>query len=167
MSTISTRMSRWTPSFLVVLCGALMLLPSYSSGSKSSVKSASEAAGTQSSTNASGPVFIIHFDGHGATAGIELSWSVFSEKDMLGFTLYRADRDGSNFTLVNEEGLIPRWRWMYVDGDLEPSMTYRYVLCVVHQDGSEFLSHPIEVTSSRRAQRKGTHHGFTYADLLQ
>jgi hypothetical protein len=93
------------------------------------------------------PVPVEYFDAQSTRPGIKLLWCVFSDKDVDGFRIYRMARNDSYLFVVNRRGLIPAWHQSYLDNELSPSTTYRYVLGVVFSDGSEFLSQPVEATS--------------------
>jgi hypothetical protein len=95
------------------------------------------------------PTAIEYFDAHAMRSGIKLLWCVFSDKDVDGFQLYRMAEDDSYISVINKRGLIPAWHQNFVDSELAPSTTYRYLLGVVFSDGSESLSQPIVVRSSK------------------
>lgn len=84
-------------------------------------------------------------------AGVELSWMAVSENDIDGFRIYRRKSSQPVYLVINQEGLIGAWRFDYMDGGPEKGQTYLYVLGVVHTDGSEQFSHPVEVTTTARA----------------
>ena len=104
---------------------------------------------------ASAPHIVQYFEAYSITSGVELSWSALSEKDIRGYSIYRQDPDSYQFLLINQDGLIGPWSTAYVDGQVKPRSAYRYVLSVVHTDGSEVLSNPAEVTThhTRSKQR--------------
>jgi hypothetical protein len=104
-----------------------------------------------SEASASAPSELEYFYAREVTTGVELSWMAVSEKDIEGFKLYRRERGVPIYLLVNNEGLIHRWRYDFVDGDPKKGHTYLYVLGVVHGDGSEQISRPVEITMSSRS----------------
>jgi hypothetical protein len=91
----------------------------------------------------SAPVTIEYFRASPAPSAVRLVWSVFSDKDVAGFRIYRASRN-DGYVVVTGSGLIPAWHQEHVDAGLASSTLYRYVLGVVFADGSEFLSQAIE-----------------------
>jgi hypothetical protein len=97
------------------------------------------------------PVDIEYFDAHPIRTGMKILWCVFSDDDVDGFRIYRMAENSSYLFIVNKRGLIPAWQQNYLDGDLAPSTTYRYLLGVVFNDGSEFLSQPIEAKTSKQS----------------
>ena len=139
--------------FLVVLLGSLTLLPR---NIASSTHSALELlrytirVATNDHQNQSKPVAVEYFDAHSQRAGVKLQWCVFSEKDVDGFRIYRMASDESYLFVVNRNGLIPAWHQDYLDSETAPSTTYRYVLGVVFDDETEFLSQPIEAKSQKK-----------------
>jgi hypothetical protein len=107
-----------------------------------------------SSFEASAPNEVEYFYAHQVTTGIELTWMAVSEYDIDGFRIYRREQNVPHYLLVNDSGMIRSWQHVYLDGSSKRGRTYMYVLGVVHEDGSEHLSYPVEVTTTaKRAQR--------------
>lgn len=135
---------------LVVLSGFLLLPPVTLSSPHAAFDilrnpgRATVAAGPTESR----PVDIEYFDAHPINLGMKILWCVFSDKDVDGFRIYRMAENSADLFVVNKRGLIPAWQQNYLDGDLVPETTYRYLLGVVFDDGSEFFSQPIEAKSS-------------------
>lgn len=112
------------------------------------------AVGPQPAT-ASAPNEVEFLRAHEVVSGVELMWMVVSEKDVDGFKIYRRERGRPIFVMVNNDGMIRAWRYRYVDGSPERETTYEYVLGVVHEDGSEQISLPVEITTSGKASYPG------------
>ena len=104
--------------------------------------------------NQTAPSAIEYFDGYSQRVGIKLLWSVISEKDVEGFQLYRMAAADAYITVVNKRGLIPAWHQNFLDDDLTPATSYRYLLGVVFSDGTEFLSQPVDVRSPKETIQK-------------
>jgi hypothetical protein len=100
---------------------------------------------------ASEPADVEFFNAHEVMAGVELTWMATSEKDIDGFRIYRRKSSQPFYLMVNTDGLISAWRFEYVDGGPERGQKYLYVLGVVHADGSEQFSQPVEVTTTANA----------------
>lgn len=131
--------------FLVVLCTCLLSLPSHTASSPQFALGLLHTAfrdSDRSDGNNTRPTAIEYFDALGIRAAVKLVWNVFSEKDVEGFRIYRMADNDSQLFVVNKRGLIPAWRQTYVDTELASSTTYRYVLGVVFDDGSEVFSQP-------------------------
>jgi hypothetical protein len=101
--------------------------------------------------NQTAPVVVESFDAHSTRAGIKLLWRVFSDRDVEGFRIYRIAKNDSYLFVVNSRGLIPAWQQSFLDSEVTPATTYQYLLGVVFSDGSEFISHPVEVTTPARS----------------
>ena len=152
----ASKTSKQSLLFLVVLCGALLGFPHGLSSSPQAGLGVLSTIAKKSKThrNNSAPSGIEYFDGYSQRVGIKLLWSVFSEKDVEGFQLYRMAADDSYVTVVNKRGLIPAWHQNFLDDDLTPATSYRYLLGVVFSDGTEFLSQPVDVRSPKETIRK-------------
>jgi len=138
--------------FLVVLCCLLLSFPTLTSSSpQSAVRMLGNALPRTSQKDQTAPTAIEYFDAHTIRSGIKLLWCVFSDKDVDGFRLYRMAEDDSYISVINKRGLIPAWHQNFIDSELLPSTTYRYLLGVVYSDGSESLSQPIAVRSPKAA----------------
>jgi len=98
----------------------------------------------------SAPCSIEYFEAHTIQSGIELVWGVFSEKDIDGFRIYRMAENDAVLVVVNKHGLIPAWHQSFEDTDLTSSTNYRYVLGVVFEDDTEYLSEPVEARSPEK-----------------
>jgi hypothetical protein len=140
-------------TLLVVLFGFLTLPGLTSSSPHSALDILRNSVRTTPTTNpdASRPVDIEYFDAHPIYSGMKILWCVFSDKDVDGFRIYRMADNSTDLSVVNRRGLIPAWQQNYLDGDLAPSTTYRYLLGVVFDDGSEVFSQPVEAKSSQSA----------------
>lgn len=137
--------SGWVPLLLIVLLGTLIFPPLETPAVQR------QAADRPNGGTASAPVSIEYFEARPVTPDIELEWFVVSEKDIGGFRLYRRAKGEGVYFLVNGEGLIPRWRFDYLDQQLAANMNYQYILGVVHTDGSEFLSYPVEARTAGKS----------------
>jgi hypothetical protein len=146
-----SKVSRHSMLFLIVLCGALLCFPRGLTSSPLVGASvfAKFARTSNPRSNQTAPSAIEYFDGYSQRVGIKLLWSVFSEKDVEGFQLYRMADDESYVSVINKRGLLPAWRQNFVDDDLKPATTYRYLLGVVFSDGTESLSQPVDVRSPK------------------
>jgi hypothetical protein len=144
--------------FLVILAGFLFVQPHSSTASRNAMAAASFSnpsfdgpggadaapAGVQSAG-----VFIQYFEAYEITSGVSLTWMAISQNDIEGYRLYRKGEDDDFFALVNEDGLLPAWKMTFLDSEIAGDNTCQYVLGIVHQDRSEFLSNAIPVTPSR------------------
>lgn len=93
-------------------------------------------------------VLIQSFFARPAGAGIELSWEILTDENILGHRVYRSAGADDDLGLLNTDHLIPASARAYLDEDVEPGQTYRYVLGVVRDDGTELRS-PVETASTR------------------
>ena len=144
-----TRTSACATLFLVVLCSYLLLYsPSASSSPQSALLRNAIRGLSTDHKRQSAPCSIEYFEAHTLQSGIKLVWAVFSDKDIDGFRIYRLSEKDVSLVVVNKRGLIPAWHQNFVDTDLTPSTDYRYVLGVVFEDDTEYLSEPVEARSS-------------------
>ena len=138
---------------LIVLCSFLLIpmeTPS-SAGAALDILQKSIATTPYIPHGENHPVDVEYFDAQTITTGIKILWCVFSDRDVDGFRIYRMAEDSSYLCVVNKRGLIPAWQQNYLDDDLIPSTVYRYLLAVVFDDGSEFVTQPVEAKSSKQA----------------
>ncbi len=146
-----TRTSACDTLFLVVLCSCLLFYsPGVSSSPQSALLRNTIRGLSPDHQKQSAPSLIEYFEAHTLRSGIELVWGVFSEKDIDGFRIYRMSESDASLVVVNKQGLIPAWHQSFVDTDLAPSTHYRYVLGVVFEDDTEYLSEPVEARSSEK-----------------
>jgi len=139
-------------SFLVVLCACLLSVPSQTASSPQSAFGLLQTAFREidrAAIDKARPTAIEYFDALGVRAAVKLVWNVFSEKDVEGFRIYRMADNDSQLSVVNKRGLIPAWRQTFLDTELTSSTTYRYILGVVFDDGSEIFSQPAAAKPSK------------------
>jgi hypothetical protein len=77
---------------------------------------------------------------------VELTWDVFSDEPIDGFRLYRREAKSDREISIPRYGLIPREERRYIDNDVQPGESYRYVLVAVSPDGPELRSRPVEAS---------------------
>jgi hypothetical protein len=104
---------------------------------------------TVSPATASAPSDVEFLLAREVTSGVELTWMVVPENDVEGFKLYRRESDEPIYILLNDDGLIHSYLYEFVDGSSKGGTAYLYVLGVVYKDGSEQMSMPAEVTTSK------------------
>ncbi len=92
-------------------------------------------------------VLIQRFDAVRDGTGVRLNWDIFTDEEITGFRLYRAESDGP-YRVVPGGDLVPIDARHFVDSSVQPGRTYRYILAVVRADGSELTSPVVTVRTS-------------------
>lgn len=89
-------------------------------------------------------VLIERFDATFSADAVHLRWDIFTDEDIAGFRIYRAQLEGA-YTLVSGGGPIASDVRDFVDAAVQPARTYRYILAVVRSDGSDVVSPVVTV----------------------
>jgi len=92
------------------------------------------------------PVLIGRFDAVAVEEGVDLSWEVVSDEEILGFRIYRG-LEGSTREEISPAGLISPQARSYRDDVAAGGRTYEYTLGVVVADHSEVVSRSVSVTT--------------------
>lgn len=82
---------------------------------------------------------------------VELAWNVIIDEALDGFRIYRRQAGSGRDISITRDDLIPRDKRNYMDRDVRPGESYRYVISAVRTDGSELMSRPIEVSIASAA----------------
>jgi hypothetical protein len=83
-------------------------------------------------------VLIASFEAVVGTRGVEISWRIASADGLLGFNVYRSESE-TGYERLNPRALLSASATSFLDAEVRPGRTYRYLLGAVDSDG-EFLS---------------------------
>jgi hypothetical protein len=75
--------------------------------------------------------------------GIVISWSIEADETFEGFNIYRRSAKQPFEIRLNQDALLEPSIRSYLDGGVEPGMTYHYAVVFVMPDGSELRSPPV------------------------
>ncbi len=92
------------------------------------------------------PVYFKEFRAIQIDAGVELTWDVSSDEPIDGFRLHRRVAGSDRELSIPPHELIPWGERRYVDSDVHPGESYRYVLAAVRPDGSGLMSYAVDVS---------------------
>jgi hypothetical protein len=92
------------------------------------------------------PVFITSFDARASEGGVDLSWDIAADEEVLGYKIYRSlEGAPSGEEIIITNGLIAPNMKTYRDDTALGGRSYEYTLSVVLGDGSEVQSQKVTV----------------------
>jgi hypothetical protein len=92
------------------------------------------------------PVRISSFDARLDGHDVRLTWDLWSDEDLEGYTLYRSHGDASPVAIANGAAASTR---SYIDRHADAGQTYRYELLLQTTSGTEVRSQPVSITVPR------------------
>jgi hypothetical protein len=90
-------------------------------------------------------VLITGFDAVALDGVVRLSWRITADESIDGLKILRETLNGGHAVVIPAEGLLPSHATAHKDTDINPGETYYYRLIVVKSDGSEVVSHKLQV----------------------
>ncbi len=101
------------------------------------------------------PVFISRFEAVPAGNSVEVSWQFSSDEPVDTYQIYRGAGSASSIVIAQGNAATTR---SFVDRDVQPATQYRYELVVRTQDGEEYRSQPVTITTAALALALGQNH---------
>jgi hypothetical protein len=91
------------------------------------------------------PVWISGVAARAVGTGVDLRWKAASDQPIAGYHIYRSEDGRQEMVPLNNGQLLPPGTGAFLDSDVLPGQTYRYIVGVVAEDGSETRSREVSV----------------------